>query len=362
MIRPGKRSASKELRVRGLILLVIVCVLTVFAVSCGENDDSEAGDSTPAAATDGTPSANGKLKVVTTVSPITSIAENIGGTMIELEGIIPEGVNSHTFEPAPSVASLLADAGLIVMNGLSLEEPTLEMAEANKKDEAVLLLLGDNTISEEEWKFDFSFPESEGNPNPHLWPHPLHALAYGELIHEQLVALDSANQAYYDTNLAAFTTQIQDLDARTTSATQTVPTENRKLLTYHDSWAYWAPPYAFEVIGAIQPADFAEPSAQEVAGLIDQVNELGVPAIFGSEVFPSDVLEQIAAETGAEYVDDLRDDDLPGAPGDPNHTYAGLMAENMRIMLPALGGNVDAFADFDPSQVFEGESGAVYPQ
>jgi len=117
------------------------------------------------------------------------------------------------------------------------------------------------------------------------------------------------------------------------------------------------------VVGAIQPSDFAEPSAQEVADLIDQVNEENIPAIFGSEVFPSDVLETIAAETGAEYVDDLRDDDLPGEPGDDLHSYIGLMVNNMKIMLPALGGDASAMDDVDSTLVFtDGESPAEYPQ
>ena len=142
-----------------------------------------------------------------------------------------------------------------------------------------------------------------------------------------------------------------------------MPEENRKLVTYHDSWAYWAPVYGFTVIGAVQPSDFAEPSAQEIADLIDQMNEEKVPAIFGSEVYPSDVLEQIADETGAEYVDDLRDDDLPGEPGDDRHSYIGLMVQNMEIMLPALGGNADAMADVaDGSRVRRATSPAEYPQ
>ena len=109
------------------------------------------------------------------------------------------------------------------------------------------------------------------------------------------------------------------------TATATVPEEDRKLLTYHDSFPYFAREYGWEVVGAIQPSDFAEPTPQEVAGLIDQIRAEHLPAIFGSEVFPSPVLEQIAAETGATYVDDLRDDDLPGEAGDPDHSYLGLM-------------------------------------
>jgi len=303
-----------------------------------------------------------KLRVVSTVSPITSIVENIGGDRIELEGMVPEGVNSHIFEPQPSLARLLADSDLIIANGLFLEQPTLELAEANKKDETPILLLGDRSITREQWQFDFSFPESEGHPNPHLWPDPRLGLKYAELAQEQLASLDPDNTDYYKENLEAFRERIDAMDAAIRQSVATIPVENRRLVTYHDSWAYFALSYGMEVIGAVQPSDFAEPSAREVAELIDQVKELGLPAVFGSEEFPSDVLETIAREGNTTFVDQLADDDLPGAPGDPDHSYLGLMRQNMRIMIPALGGNADAFDDVDVSPVFEGESGAVYPQ
>ena len=305
---------------------------------------------------------SGLLRVVTTVSPITSIVENVGGTRIRLEGIVPEGVNSHTFEPVPATAKLLADADLIVLNGLFLEEPTLEMAEANKRSDTVILSLGERTVSQEEWQFDFSFPESQGQPNPHLWPDPLLALKYAELVRDQLAGLDPANSDYYDGNFQAFKARIEELDGAIAAAVATVPLGNRQLLTYHDSWAYFANRYGMEVVGAVQPSDFSEPSARDVARLIDQVRDLGIPAVFGSEVFSSDVLERIADESGAVFIDQLRDDDLPGRPGDPDHTYLGLMRQNMEIMIPALGGSAEALAGFDPGPVFQGASGARYPQ
>jgi ABC-type Zn uptake system ZnuABC Zn-binding protein ZnuA len=330
----------------GGLALITVALLTLAA--CGGEDDNGPSDD--------------RLRVVTTVSPITSIAENIGGTRILLEGIVPEGMNSHTFEPAPSVARLLADADLIIMNGLFLEEPSLEMAEANKRDDAVILLLADNTVTREEWVFDFSFPESEGRPNPHLWTDPILALRYAELIHEQLVKLDPDGADYYTQNLEAFRARIQALDAGIRASIATIPPENRKLLTYHDSWPYFARRYGMQVIGAVQPSDFSEPSAREVANLIEQIRAERVPAVFGSEVFPSEVLATIARESGAQFIDRLRDDDLPGQPGDPRHSYLGLMLENMEIMIPALGGNVDALENLDTRLVFEGSSNARYPQ
>ncbi len=333
----------------GLILLTLVIST---ALACGDSEQE--------IVTDGSPD-SGKLKVVSTVSPITSLVENIGGTAIELQGIVPEGVNSHTFDPAPSVATVMSDADLIVLNGLFLEEPSLDMAQASKRPDAIILTLGDKAISREEWVFDFSFPESEGHPNPHLWTNPILALRYAEFIRDQLSDLDEARSEYFQGNYSRLEERLRDMDQRISQAVETVPPENRRLLTYHDSFPYFAQRYGFEIIGAVQPSDFSQPSAREVADLIDQVRESDVPAIFGSEVFPSDVMAQIAKEGGANFVDQLRDDDLPGVIGDPNHSYMGLMQRNIEIMIPALGGNAASMEGFDTRLVFEGERTAVYP-
>ena len=303
-----------------------------------------------------------RLKVVTTVSPITSIVENIGGSRIQLEGVVPEGVNSHTFEPTPSMAKLMAEADLIIFNGLFLEEPTLALAKANKKTETPILSLGDQAISREDWQFDFTFPETAGHPNPHLWPDPNLALRYAELVHGQLAAMDPDNAGYYGENLERFRARIGQLDQAIRAAVATIPEQNRKLLTYHDSWAYFAKQYGMEVLGAVQPSNFSQPSVKEVAALIDQVKALGLPALFGSEVFSSDVLEAIADEAGAQFIDELADDDLPGEPGDPEHSYLGLIRQNIQVMIAALGGDAGAVAGLDVSNVFDGASGAFYPQ
>lgn len=304
----------------------------------------------PAAPQMGT-NAPAKLHVVTTVSPITNIAYNIAGEKADISGIVPEGVNSHTFEPAPSDARKLAEADLIFANGLRLEEPTLKLAEANLKAGAEIVLLGEQTITPDQYVYDFSFPKEAGSPNPHLWPNPLFALRYAELIRDALIRRDPSHADYYSANYAVFQQRIKKLDASIKATVASIPEENRKLLTYHDSWAYFAPVYGMVVIGAIQPSDFAEPSAKDIAGIIGQIRSEEVPAIFGSEVFPSPVLEQIARETSARYVDDLRDDDLPGTPGDASHSYLGLMVENLRVMADALGGDASLITKIDTSNV-----------
>ena len=297
-------------------------------------------DSTPA-------TQSGKLRVVSTVSPITNIIHNIGGDHIELAGIVPEGVNSHTFEPAPSDARRLAQADLIFVNGLHLEEPTIALAEANKREGGEIVSLGEQTVTPEEYVFDFSFPKEAGNPNPHLWMNPLYAARYAQLVADALAQKDPANADFYKANAAAFGERIDALDKAIAATVATIPAEKRRLLTYHDSFAYFAPRYGMTVLGAIQPADFSEPSAQEVARLITQLRKEKIPAIFGSEVFPSPILEQIAKESGAVFIDQLRDDDLPGEPGDASHSYFGLLVEDVRVITAALGGDASGLDGFE---------------
>lgn len=297
--------------------------------------------------------ASDRLQVVTTVSPVTNLVQNIAGDKVDLTGIVPEGVNSHTFEPAPSDAAVMERADLVFMNGLHLEEPTRVLAEANVPEGATIVELGPATISEDEYIYDSSFPESGGDPNPHLWTNPPYAKRYAQIIADELSAADPSNAPFYAANYEALARQFDTLDAAAREVTATVPPSNRKLLTYHDSFPYFAREYGWEIIGAVQPADFAEPTPQELVTLIDQVKAERVPAIFGSEVFPSPVLETIASETGANYVDDLRDDDLPGEAGEPNHSLASLLVDDFTTFMGALGGDTSGFERVDAANLLE---------
>ena len=302
----------------------------------------------------------GKLKVVTTVAPITSIAANVAGDLADIEGVVPEGTNSHTFEPAPSVAEVLSKADLILINGLVLEEPTKKLAEGNLKSGARIVEIGTEVLPQSEWIFDFSFPKEEGKPNPHLWTDPTWAKKYADVIRRELSAKDAKNAGGYQKNYDAFAALIDEFDKAMRTSFVTLPRERRKLLTYHDAYAYFAKTYDWQVIGAIQVENFEDPTPKEVAALIDQVKESKVPAIFGSEVFPSPVLAQIGKEANVRYVDVLRDDDLPGKPGDPEHSWVGLMRFDYVTMVESLGGDPAALQGFAARNV--APDNARYPQ
>ncbi|HEY1247822.1 MAG TPA: metal ABC transporter substrate-binding protein [Nitrososphaera sp.] len=293
-----------------------------------------------------------KLKVVTSVAPITNIIKNVGGDRIELTGIIPEGVNSHTFELTPSDGIKVSDVDLVIINGLHLETPFEKVIAAAGRPDLQVLKLADNTISRNQWIFDFSFPKEGGDPNPHLWLNVAYAMNYAKLACDKLSEVDPTNAAYYQANTARYLAKLNQLDQDIMQSIQTIPPEYRKLLTYHDSWAYFAPRYNMTVIGAVQASDFGEPTAQDVARLIDQIRTENVPAIFASEVFPTQVVDQIAKEGNVQVVQTLSDDDLPGDPGNPENSYAGMMLENMRTMVTALKGNTTALEGFNPSDTY----------
>ena len=341
---------------RPIAILQLSFVAVVVGAGCGSASAGVASDPTGGGGT----SRRDQLHVVTTVAPITSIVANIGGDKVAITGIVPEGTNSHTFEPVPSDAKVLAEADVIFINGLKLEEPTKDLAEANKKDATPIVELGPGTIPESDYIYDFSFPKEEGKPNPHLWTNPPMAKRYAEITASELANADPANADYYQGNYERFAAKIDELDQAMRTAFATIPREERKLLTYHDAYAYFGQEYGWDIIGAIQVSDFEDPTAREVAQLIDQVKTEGVPAIFGSEVFPSPVLEQIGREAGVKYVDVLRDDDLPGRPGEPDHSWLGLMCFDFITMTEAMGGDASALKTVKVDNVAPDD--ASYPQ
>jgi ABC-type Zn uptake system ZnuABC Zn-binding protein ZnuA len=297
---------------------------------------------------------------VTTVAPITSIVANVAGAAADVVGIVPEGQDSHTYEPKPSVAELFTKADVVFVNGLSLEDPTRDLAKANLAKGGQIVELGTLALRPDQYIYDFSVPRDGGKPNPHLWTNPPMARCYAAIAASVLAKADPANADTYRRNATAFEAKVDDLDQRFRAAADTVPPRHRELLTYHDAYAYFAAHYGWKVIGAIQVSSFEDPTPKEVAALIGQIRREQVPAIFGSEVFPSTVLAEIGRETGVKYVDKLRDDDLPGAPGEAGHSYLGLVKGDFVTMIGSLGGDPSVLQSFDPADVAPDR--ATYPQ
>ena len=328
-----------------IVIFVIASALAL--TSCGSTSDSASQQ-------------DERPLIATTVSPITSIAASIAGDRARIEGIVPEGVNSHTFEPSPQIAKLLSTADLILVNGLKLEDPTLELARLNKKAKTQIVELGTLVLPKADYIYDFSFPKTGGKPNPHLWTDPGYAIKYAEVIKNKLSEIDPKNASYYAENFATFKKQASELGAAVAEDQKSVPAGNLKMLTYHDAYAYFAKSYGWTVIGALQAGDFGEPAPSEIVRLIEQIKREKVTTIFGSEVFPSDVLKEIGSATGARYESSLRDDDLPGKPGEAEHSWFGLMRYNYRTLVLGLGGKPTQLDALDNAPVIS--NSAKFPQ
>jgi ABC-type Zn uptake system ZnuABC Zn-binding protein ZnuA len=318
-------------------LVAIVGVVIVGAVALGLNDDDSTPSADPAA-----PAVESKLVVVSDPAN-TALVRWVAGGLLRVQSIVPPGANGHTYEPVPADAVVAATADLYIDNGRGLNDSVTDFVRANYRSGTPEVVLSD-VIPKDEVIATDSAEEiaSHGHAhsfNAHFWTDPIYASRYVERIATALSSIDPANGATYAARAQEFVARMTTYDSAFRAAIASIPEENRKLVVYHDSWSYFGRRYGIPIVGAIQPVSFSEPSADEVRRMIDQIRSERVPAFFGSEVFPSDVLDAIAAETGSVYYSDLSDEELPGAPGTPEHSYEGMMLQNVRRITSALGGD-----------------------
>lgn len=321
------------------------------------------------------PTADGpKLQLVATVSPIADLVAVVGGERVSVVPLVPPGADSHTYEPRPGDVVRLEAADAYVGIGLGLNDAALRLAEASMPDGAPVFRLGERALVEAELIHDHQHDHGDAaghshgdeaghthgddaghthgdeaghthgdggglGPNPHVWTSLRNAASLVEGIADVLAEIDPDGATLFADNAAAYVDALTGLDARIAQAVETIPPANRTLVTYHDAWTYFARDYDLTYVAAVQPSDYREPSAAEVRAVIDVIRQHDGPALFGSEVFPSGVLDAIAEETGAVYVADLADDVLPGAPGSDEHTYLELMRRNAERIVEALGGD-----------------------
>lgn len=361
----GSRNvASRELLAAGRLAAVVVVVLAGTIVLGQRGADPVVSTAPITAGKDLVPSetipsgseapvATQPTKRVLVSDPAnTAIVREIAGDLLQVESLVPPGANGHTYEPVPSDAIRAATADLYIENGMELNEAVSTFVRANYRDGTPEINLSDaipeNEVISTDSAAEIAAHGHAHSFNAHFWTDPIYAIAYAEMIAVALGDLDPANAQIYADRSKAFIERLRVLDEATRAAIASIPIAARKLVVYHDSWSYFGRRYGIPIVGAIQPVSFSEPSAEEIRRMIDQIKAENVPAFFGSEVFPSDVLETIAAETGSTYYSDLSDEELPGEPGTPEHSYEGMMIQNVRLITSALGGDVSILDDLVP--------------
>ncbi len=266
----------------------------------------------------------GALKVLTTTTVFADIVQNIGGSRVSVTSIIPAGVGPEDYEPKPDDAKKLADASLVVSNGVGLDD-FLDRLLTSAGSDRPRLVLGDG----------IPVMTVDGEPNPHFWLDPtLVKNYYLPAIAAKLTELDATGKATYDVNAAAFGAQLDQLDGELKSKIAEIPQANRKLVTFHDAFPYFARHFGFELVGVILANVGQDPSAAELAALVDKVKAAHVKAVFSEAQFSPKLSQTLAQEAGiTTVVTTLYNDVLGPAPAD---TYLGLMRWNVDQIVPAL--------------------------
>lgn len=304
-----------------LMLASLTVVAGIVAAAC-----SGSASTTPST---GAGSASpGALSVVTTTTVFADIVRNVGGDLITVTSLVPKSGDVHTFEPRPADVRAVSAARLLVMNGLGLDdwlEKTITNASATGTP---LLKLGVDLPGVE------LLPgEDPGTQNPHLWMD----VAYGELYVDRIAAsleqLDPAHAAQYDSQAAAYRTRLDALDASVRSRIATIPEANRKLVTFHDAFPYYARAYGITIVGVAVQAPGQDPSAGYTAQLITAIKNAGVKSIFSEDQFPTKLVDQLGAETGVKVVSDLYDDALGD---DPITSYEAVINWDTDQLVAAL--------------------------
>lgn len=272
------------------------------------------------------------LPVVATFSILGDVVANVGGDAIALTVLVGAGSDTHTYEPVPQDSVLLNEANLVFENGLGLEAwlDDLYTASGSQAQRVVVsagMTPGTITVGDE-----------AGDTDPHIWQNPYYYMKVTEIVRDTLVAADPANTVTYQLNANRYLTQLLAADTYALEQVQTLPADQRQLVTNHDAFGYLANRYGLTLVGTALGSistDGAEPSAGETAALIEQIRTTGARAIFPENVENDALVRQIAQETGVTIGAPLCSDALSPADG-PCPTYLQMIRYNVDSLVGAM--------------------------
>ena len=282
-----------------------------------------------------------KLRVVATTSIIGDIVARIGGDAIELTILMGANVDPHAFQATPAELTPVTNAHVIFINGWDLEERLIHDLE--NIGEGVPMVPVSANIEPIEFDDDHGYDHDHGHSHdadPHTWFNPALVKQWVENIEHTLHDLDPANEELYEENAEAYLAELAALIEYIEERIAEIPAEQRKLVTNHDSFGYFAHAYGFEVVGTVIPSvsTVAEPSARELARLVDTMTAEGVCTIFTETVANEQLAQAVAAELGeCAQVQVLRlFTGALGGPGSGAETYLDMMRTNIDTIVAGL--------------------------
>jgi zinc/manganese transport system substrate-binding protein len=272
------------------------------------------------------------VKAVASFSILADLVREVGGKHVDVTAIVGPDGDAHVFQPSPLDAKAVADANIVVINGLGLEGWMARLIQSSgTKAPVVVASKGIKPLQGQ----NVGNGDDKGKADPHAWQSIANAKIYVANIRDGLAAIDPADKADYDANAKDYLAKLDQLEAEVKAAIASIPPENRKIITTHDAFGYFGRAYGLTFIAPQGVSTETEPSAKDVAKIIRQVRAQRVPAVFLENISDERLMQQIGRESGAKIGDKLYSDALskPGAGAD---TYIAMMQNNIAAFTKAL--------------------------
>jgi manganese/iron transport system substrate-binding protein len=281
--------------------------------------------------------------VVSTSTILTDLAQTIAGDTIQLTGILQPGADPHVYEPVPADSKTLETANLILYNGYDLEPSLIKLVNSvgtNAQKLAVGEVVPALQLTE----------EGKQVPDPHVWGSAKNAISMANAIRDALTELVPTQRDRLTQNALKFAQDLTQLDRWIREQIQTIPANQRKLVTMHDAFQYYSKEYGIPIVGTLIGISTEEqPSAQTVQKLVESIKATGVPTIFAETTINPALLQTVAQEAGVKLAAKPLYSDSLGAPGSDGETYIKMMVANTTAIVEALGGKVTPFPTPSPA-------------
>ncbi len=268
--------------------------------------------------------AQGRLNVVASFSILADFAQNVGGDRASVTTLVGPDSDVHVYTPAPADARKVADARLLIVNGLGLEGwlPRLVQSSGSK---AAIVTATHGIVP----------LEAGGAADPHAWQSVVDARIYVANIRDAFVAADPADAAVFRANADGYLAKLDALDREVRIAVEQIPPAHRKVISTHRAFGYFAAAYGIQFIAPFGVSTDSEPSARDIADIITQIKTAKIPAIFLENISDDRLINRVAAETGARLGGTLYSDSLTDEKG-PAPTYIDMVRHNIKALTSAL--------------------------
>lgn len=291
------------------------------------------------------------LKIVTSFSILADMAKNVAGSRASITSLVGPDADAHVFEPGPADVAMLAEADILIINGLGFEPWLVRLAaSAKSKAKFVTASYGVNPIELDEAHHHGHghshghSHDKDGHPtvphdfDPHAWQDLRNGVIYVRNIADALAEKDPANATLYLANAESYITELKKLHEWARAEIGRLPKEKRKVITTHDAFAYFSKAYGVEFLSPAGIGTASDPSAETLARLVDQMRRENIRAIFMENMGNPRMMETIARETGIEDGGTLYSDAL-SAPGGPAPTYVAMFRYNVPVLIEAMQKN-----------------------